>query len=315
MKDNHAKGFAGGRLVKKPAICLALAFVACLALPGCLVRQKIKVAVPPKILNAKSATFDQLLDLVRKQSTQVESLSCSSLKVSLKSGKLESGVLQSYPSAPGYILLKRPEIVRMSIQYPVTKTAIADMLSVGDNFEIWVPKWNKLFVGKNSMKELEAEGNSGIAEIPLRPAHILDAILPPSITPIAPGVRVALEEDQDAFAKYYVISVYSDAGDSRLLPLRKLWIERSDMVLVRQQVFEDHGKLRGIIHYSNLTTVQGVLLPMSIRVDRPSDGYSVDLECKNWKLNPNFDDNAFNLPQPESALRIQLKEKGGSDNR
>jgi hypothetical protein len=313
MKHYLAKSFAGGRLRKKTAICLALASAAGFALAGCIVRQKIKVAVPPKILNAKSASFDQLLDMARRQSTQVESLLCSSLKVTLKSGRLENGVLQSYPSAPGYLLLKRPDIMRMSIQYPVTKTAIADMLSVGDDFEIWVPKSNKFFVGKNSMKEFEAEGNSGIAEIPLRPVHILDALLPPSITPTAPGERVALEEDQDATAKYYIISVYRDAGDSRLLPMRKLWIERSDLALVRQQVFEDQGRLKGIIQYSNLTTVEGVLLPMSISIDRPSDGYSLDLECKNWKLNPNFDDNAFILPQPEGALRIQLKEKGGSD--
>jgi outer membrane lipoprotein-sorting protein len=121
-----------------------------------------------------------------------------------------------------------------------------------------------------------------------------------------------MEEDQDAAAKYYVLSAYEDAGNDRLTPVRKFWIERADLVIARQQTYDGEGTLTGIIHYANFSPAEGLLLPLSIRIERPLDGYSLDMEFRNWRMNPKLPDDAFILTPPPGARRIQLIERAKS---
>ena len=63
------------------------------------------------------------------------------------------------------------------------------------------------------------------------------------------------------------------------------------------------------IAYSNEVEVSGLKLPLHIHVDRPLDGYALDLEFKSWRINPELPDNAFLLKLPEGVQVIHLVEK------
>src|SRR5213080_996353 len=115
---------------------------------GCGVKRSVRVPVSQKVLEAKSATLDELLSLISSYDAKLTTLSSSSLKVSFTSGKVESGKLQEYRSAPGYVLLKRPDALRLNIQNPLTKTTIVELASQGDDFFLWYPRENKFFVTK-----------------------------------------------------------------------------------------------------------------------------------------------------------------------
>ena len=273
---------------------------------GCGVKRTVKVEMSPRLLNVKTATLDQLLDLLRENAERVTSLASNGLKVTFTSGKIESGKLEAYRSAPGYILLKRPGSLRLNVQNPITKTAVVELLSNQDEFSIWYPRDNKFFLGKNSARELDL---GKAPSFTARPIHIFEAIMPKPIALNQPDLRVALEEDQDSRDKYYVLSFYRNGDGRRLFPLLRIWIERFDLTVAREQTFGERGQVEGDVHYSSRSLIEGLMLPLSIKMIRPEDGYSLEFQFKNWRVNPDLPPDAFSMAPPPGAERILLKEK------
>jgi hypothetical protein len=273
---------------------------------GCGVKKTVKVETSPRLLTAKDATLDQLLDLLRENAAKVTSLASNGLKVTFTSGRIESGKLQAYRSAPGYILLKRPDSFRLNVQNPITKTAVVELLSKEDEFSIWYPRENKFFIGKNSAKELDLGRTPSFTA---RPIHIFEAIMPKLVFLNQPDLRVALEEDQDTRDKYYILSLYRNVEGKRLFPLFRIWIERFGLTIAREQTFGERGQVVGDIHYSNQSSVAGVMLPLSVKLNRPEDGYALDFQFKSWRVNPDLPQDAFTMAPPSGAEQILLKEK------
>jgi outer membrane lipoprotein-sorting protein len=277
---------------------------------SCAVKTTVRVPVSAKVLAAKTATLDELLSSLASYSEKITALSSGTLKVTYTSGKVESGKLQAYRSAPGYILLRRPDSLRLNIQYPVTKMSLAQLTSVGDPFLLWVTSKNEYFVGKNSMKEIEVQG---YPDFRAKPAHILEAILPHKVDLNEPGSYLAMEEERDGSTKYYVLSLLKGDGGQILHPRRKLWIDRSVLAITRQETYDVAGRIVSDITYSQLTPVGELLLPLSVKIDRPLDDYSLDMQFKDWRVNPDLPPNSFEFTPPEGAQRVELKEKGRSE--
>jgi hypothetical protein len=78
-------------------------------------------------------------------------------------------------------------------------------------------------------------------------------------------------------------------------------------------VYDESGRIVSAIKYSDLASVDGLLIPNMIRIERPIDGYSLDLQFAGWRVNPDLPGNAFELKPPEGVQVIQLKEKGRSE--
>jgi outer membrane lipoprotein-sorting protein len=299
-------GRAGVRSARLAAATLSVVTAGVWA---CGLKRTVSVPVSPRILEAKTASLDQLLELLKQRSDKIVSLSSNSLKITLTTGRVESGKLQEYRSAPGYILLSRPDSLRLNVQNPITKTTILDMLSVDDDFSIWYPRENKFYTGMNSIREFETDDRSQGSPFTARPRHLLEAMLPQPFLPDDPALRVSVEENQDANARYYILSLFKEKGGRELQPLKRVWIERSQLVPVKEEWFTPEGGAGGVVSYSNFATADGAVLPLSIVIDRPMDGYSLDLQARNWKLNPNLPATAFVLNPPASAERVVLREK------
>jgi hypothetical protein len=278
---------------------------------GCSIKRTVKIALPSNALQDKTATFNELLNIVRNYDN-INSLSSNDLRVTLSTGKRESGEIQEYRSAPGYIVLRKPDSIRLVLQVPVTKTAILDLLSVGDDFCAWIPRENKYFTGKNSAKELIAEDLPNSPGFTMRATHIFEAIIPQSIKLDTPGIHIASNEETNADARYYVLSVYKEGAGPVIHALRKIWIKRSGLTIARQQVYGEDDKIVSDITYSNEMPVNGLSLPLKIHIDRPVDGYALDMEFKSWRVNPDLPDNAFVLTPPPGAQIVPFKEKGRS---
>ena len=292
---------------------LAAASGVVLVLSACGVKRTVSVPVPRKILEARTATLDELLKILEDRSAAVRSLSCNSLKITLTTGKAEGGQIEEYRSAPGYVLVARPASIRLNVQNPISKTTILEVLSVGDDFSIWYPRENKFYTGENSTREFDLGSESGGRAFTFRPVHFLHAILPETLDLDQPTARVSMEEDQDSTAKYYVLSLFEETSPKELMPLRRVWIERSRLLPVREKRFNENGSVAGIVTYSDFVPNDGTELPLGILIDRPADGYTLDMQCRSWKLNPVFPENAFVMTPPAGAERVVLqpKPKGG----
>jgi hypothetical protein len=281
---------------------------------GCSVKRTVRTVVPASTVQYKKASFEEVLNFIRTYD-RIQTLACSNLRLTLTTGKRETGHVEEYRAAPGYILLKRPDSTHLVIQNPITKTTLIDLLSVGDELSVWYPRDNTLYLGKNSAKELflEASPHSKEFRIPIRGAHIFQAIFPQSVQTDKPGVRFSMEEQSDTRTKFYVFTVYREGTDPRIYVVRRIWIERVGLTIARQQVFTDDGEIASDIVYSNETLVEGFSFPQRIRIDRPLDAYSLDVEFHNWRINPDLPDNAFIMAQHPGAQIIHLTERGRSD--
>lgn len=277
---------------------------------GCGIKTQIKVPVAPAIAAAKEATLQELLSLVNDPVRKIAALSSGSMKITLTTEKADQGELQKYHSAPAYVLLRRPSDILLNIQNPITKTTILELLSRGDHFEVWNPAKNTVYEGRNGAGSFELDDKGQALSFSARPIHIFDAILPPAIALDSPEIRISKTEQQDPSARYYVLTLYRETGTSVIRPLRQVWIERSQLVVVRDDTITETGQIASVVKYSNVGSFQGMQLPRDIRIERPIDGYSLDLHCNDWRLNPDLQDSSFALHPSPHAERVILKEKG-----
>jgi hypothetical protein len=285
-------------------------FTAVLACSGCSIKTTVKVPVPKNIEQDRTATFEELLSIARRND-KIESLTSSRLHVKLTRGKIESGVLVKYRDGPGYILLKRPDSLYLNIQNPFTHSSIFELLSQGDEFKAWDSRDNKLYTGKNSARILVPANSPESREFdfPGRPPHIFDAILPESINTDSPGVRVSCEEQAGQEARYYILDYSKDDGAHGSHLLRKIWIERAGLTIARQQVYAEEGKIASDTQYSRMTLVDGFSFPLTIDMDRPLDGYSLKLELEGLRINRDIGSEAFVIKNRPGTENVPLAEK------
>jgi hypothetical protein len=272
------------------------------ALSGCLVKKVIKVSTLPE---GKVVETDELIKAIQRYQ-QITSLTCKNFELSYTSAKKkEAGILEKYRGLRGYILLKRPESVLLNLQVPVVKTTLFKLISVGDSFSLHYPRDNKFYLGKNSIKELVVDKFS----FPIRGSHIFEAIFPQAIKLDSPGIWISNEEQSDALARYYVLSIFRQGAPPAMHILRRIWIERMGLTITRQQVFSEDGKVVSDISYSKKTIVDRFSLPRNIHIDRPLDGYVLDLEFNNWEMNsPNLTDDVFEMASPPGVRVIDIED-------
>ena len=295
-------------------IFTALSLVALIAISGCSIKTTRKIDIPQGIRQAETASFDDLLGIIRRDDG-INTLSSNGMELRFTSlRKMAVGKIEQFRPFDGYILLKRPDSIRFVLLVPVVSSTMLDVLSVGDKLSAWSPQEHKFYEGKSSAKQLIVEDPAGEKELSIpRGAHIFEAILPQSADFEAPGAWVSLDEQMDAKASYYVLTFLKQGNPPRIYTIRKIWIERAGLTIARQQLFGNEGELASDIVYSNEAQFDGFLLPLQMHIDRPADGYSLDLKFRSWKPNnPEVGEASFVLqPHPEDQI-IHIRDKGRS---
>ena len=265
------------------------------------VRKRTTIEIPPAYAEAQVADLEELLKLINERYAVVEALSASSLKVEFTGGSVDAGYVEEYRSAKGYLVAQWPDSMYFNILNPLTNSTVVAMATAGKTFQIWIPRENKYLTGDS---DVELEEENPIFNV--RPHHLLKGILVEEIPVDGSRYRPFLEEAEDARFKYYIVGVIDLAGDARSAQLvRKLWIERSAMHLVRQQLYES-GALVSSMVYGEPSEIDGVLINTDIRVERTRENYSIRLELapEGIRINPSVREDAFDLPVPPGAERV-----------
>ena len=278
-----------------------------LVLVGCgAVKKRTTVQIPPAYAEAQVAGLEELVELVNERYAVAEALSVSSLKVEFTGGSMETGLVEEYRSAKGYLVAQWPDSMYFNILNPLTSSTVVAMASAGETFQVWIPRENKYLTGRT---DVELEEENPILNV--RPHHLLKGILVERIAVDRVRYRPFVEETEDTRFKYYVVGVIDLEGDTRSAQLvRKLWIERSAMRLVRQQYYES-GALVSSVVYGEPTEIGGVLVNLDIRIERTRESYSIRLELapEGIRINPSVREDAFDLPAPPGAERIVVEGK------
>jgi len=261
------------------------------------------VAVPGKTGKKENrplltATKADLIERVRAVYDPVRSFS---LKVDMSPsiGNLYGGEVTDFATITGYILFLRPDDIRVIGQDPVIHSTAFDMVSMGNDFRVYIPPKSEFITGQNSSPPASSNKLEN-----LRPVAFLNSLL---IRPPAPEDILVLEDDIDETKAVYILMMFRrDADDLR--PMRSLYFDRHTLEISRQKTFDDKGYITSDAQYTDWKYYNHVRFPSLIDIQRPQDGYEVQLSIVEMKMNAaDVTPAKFVLNQPPGSHLKALK--------
>lgn len=265
----------------------------------CAVKRTIRLTPPPVSAPPRQASAAELVKDVAAWSKDITTLTAA-VEFKPTTGSIYTGVIKEYQNVYGFILMKRPAMIRIIGQAPVVKTQIFDMVSDGQQFQVSIPPKNEFIVGKSDYQ--------GSAQKPLenlRPSHILEALI---ISPIdETKEKFFTEETQTATGEYYyVLDIVEPDATGELQLERKVWFDRADLGISRLQIYEHGGALVEDVSYADYRDFQGIHYPGQITLNRPEEGYSLTITVEKATFNQTIPPEKFVLNKPPNAKLLRL---------
>jgi len=294
------------RLHARPPRIAALALP--LLLSGCsyFIPTKRHLPVPKAPPIVQSATPEQLIAQLNQRWNALNDLTAI-VEIYATETKTGEGIAKDFPSCRGYIVMSKPQMLRVAGTYFGVK--IFDMGSDGDRFTLVIPSKSLAIEGTGTVSERSANPLEN-----LRPDFFLDAVAVRGIDPDDDYMVTSDSETvEDAAKKHlylepeYVLNVMHRKGTHELLPERTITFHREDMLPYDQYVYNSEGVLETQIYYSNYTTFSAGKYPAKITIKRPQEGIQLVLSVEAVHENVSLPTHEFDVSIPDGATIKKLK--------
>ena len=248
-----------------------------------------ELAPPPSVLPTASR-----LDLIEtvQRIAKVESMRAS-VDITLTVRTADSTREVRSRDVRGVLLTRRPGWIRTNAEAPGGIAMVYDMVSDGEQFRVFIPLRNRVYEGRNELTDISEERIEN-----LRPQHILDAIM---IDPIEKPDEVILDREMYGSSGYQILIQTEDGEDGVPRITRKYWFSRSDLELARLIIFDDRTEIVTDAWYRDWGEDKGLPYPQSIEIERPLDGYIIELVILKPGLNEDIPDASFELSLPDGV--------------
>src|ERR1022692_1586273 len=94
----------------------------------------------------KTAPQQELIDYLNTQAAKTQSLQAT-VDIDASAGDVKNGRITDYKEIRGYVLVRKPAMLRMKGLLPVVRNTAFDMVSDGKEFKLWIPPKNKFVFG------------------------------------------------------------------------------------------------------------------------------------------------------------------------
>jgi outer membrane lipoprotein-sorting protein len=272
---------------------------------GCLFRTRL-VEVRTSTAKLQTATKQDLINRINAEATQIKTLNAT-VEIATSVGGEKKGKVTDYQEITGFILVRKPDMLRMIGLFPIVRNRAFDMVSDGDQFKLYVPAKNKFYIGSAQVTRPSANPLEN-----LRPQVIYNALLLPEIDKDEVAV---LENDTENIVDQktkklveqpdYVINIIRRSGDNWYLA-RKIIFERVHLVPHRQIIFDVNGNVATEATYQIYQDYNGVSFPNVIEINRPQEEYSIRLTVDKMTINDPLRDDQFALQQPPGSQLVNL---------
>jgi len=270
---------------------------------------KPAVAVAP----IKTTTQAELIDYINAQAAKVKTMEAT-VDIDTSVGGEKKGTITDYKQIRGYVLARKPAMLRMIGLLPIVRSRAFDMVSDGREFKLWIPPKNRFVIGRN---DIESHNLRQPLEN-LRPQVIYDSLL---MQPIDSADEIAIMENgtenvTDSKGHRfdqpdYMIGVIRKGKNGWFLS-RKIVFSRTDLLPDRQMSFDENGELATDTRYSLYKDYEGVSFPSKIEIKRPQEEYDITLTIAKLELNEPLPDDKFALEQPPGADVVRLDQPKSS---
>jgi outer membrane lipoprotein-sorting protein len=283
-------------------------------LTGCLyhTRKLQTPQAPTVVMNAEAV---QLATRLKDAYDAIHSLSAT-VDLQASVGGALKGKVTDYTSFRGFILMRKPEMLRVLGLLPVVRTTAFDLVSDGTDFKLLIPSQNKAIEGNGSVTT-----KSDNPLMNLRPSLFFDAIM---IRPIIPEDEVILTTDdnvaQDPKTKKwfeerdYLLSIVRAKDSSNpkdgireLIPKRVIRFNRENLQPIEQDIYDQNGTIETQTLYGPLQKFGGAMFPGVVTIKRPLEEYQIVLTLQKLVLNQPLADDQFELKIPDGVQVKTLK--------
>ncbi|MGA2004470.1 MAG: hypothetical protein ABSG70_13880 [Terriglobales bacterium] len=287
------------------SLCLLCLIAAAFPLGGCLYNTR---RLDRQLSNAplKTASQAELIDYVNGQAHRIQSMQAT-VDIDASAADIKNNRATDYKEIRGYILARKPAMLRMKGLLPVVRNTAFDMVSNGKDFKLWIPPRNKFVVGTDSDQNYDPEKRMEN----MRPQYIYDALLLPEIGPdeiavLENGYETVLDSRRHRVEQPdYELAVIRRGPQGWLLS-RRIQFGRTDLLPHRVRIYDQQGNVATDAHYQDYKDFTGTSFPATIEIDRPREGYDMTLHILKLDINRALTDDQFALEQPPGAEVVHL---------
>ena len=260
----------------------------------------------------KTATQQQLIEYVNGQASRIQSMQAT-VDLDASAGDAKSGRITDYKEIRGYVLARKPAMLRMKGLMPLVRNTAFDMVSDGQEFKLWIPPQNKFVVGLNNADNYQP--NKRLEN--MRPQYIYDALLIPEvgqaeIAVLENGYETVLDSRKHRVLQpNYELAVIRQSAHGWYLS-RKIEFSRIDLLPYRQRIYDQQGNVATDAHYQNYKDFGGTTFPSTIQIERPREDYDIILSMVKLEINKALTDDQFALEQPAGADVVHLDQSNSS---
>jgi outer membrane lipoprotein-sorting protein len=254
----------------------------------------------------KTASQEQLIEYVNAQAAKIQSMQAT-VDIDASTGDVKNGRITDYKEIRGYVLARKPAMLRMKGLLPLVRNTAFDMVSDGQDFKLWIPPRNKFVIGSNSADNYQPDKRLEN----MRPQYIYDALLIPEIgkdeiAVLENGYEVVLDSKRHRVEQPdYELAVIRQGPQGWYLS-RKIQFSRTDLLPHRQSIYDQQGNVATDARYQDYKEYAGTTFPALIEIERPRENYDITLSMVKLEINKALADDQFTLEQPPGAEVVRL---------
>lgn len=276
------------------------------ALSGCLWHTR-RVPQAKMPVNVLTATPQQLVEIIDRQYDAVNSMFAQVTFTASQGGSLKGSEKTITPFS-GYIIVRKPESLRVIGYLPVVHSPAFDMASDGKTFKLWIPPRNEAVEGTNMVSQESANGLEN-----MRPYMFFDSLLIPKIGPDdlltvtgASNTIIDPKTKKLEIEPEYLLTVESRQDNSSLLLVhRVVHFSRINLRPSEEDIYDQNGQIQTQALYGPLQAYGTELFPGTITLRWPLQEEQILITVEKLKVNPAESDEAFELRIPKGAnLRV-----------
>jgi outer membrane lipoprotein-sorting protein len=278
--------------------------VASLFLSGCIIRRTV-VPDNQRLLPAQTRSFKDLLQDLEACSNAIKTLRVAKVLFLPSEGARKKGqVTATRVAVPGFILVNRPNDIRIRLNLPLLGTTGADMVSDGRQYKVWIPLSNKMYVG-------QADESIQVGKLDMQlppPKEIANAMFV-DIRPYINNLKYKLIPKQTTLGthSYYVVTVIDiEARDADGQVVEEIWVDRTNMEIVRQVAYGEEGLELTDTTFSGYQVSGDTPFPRVVTIYRPIEDVNLKITFQSSPdANAGIPADAFQL-DPEGADVVEM---------
>jgi hypothetical protein len=278
-------------------------------LSGCLYRthkvERTTLAGP-----AMDASVAQLVNGVNDRYAAVTSLTAT-VDFQATTGGARQGKQTDITPFHGYILLRKPAMLRVLALLPVVRTHAFDLASDGKTFKLVIPPRSRAIVGSNTVTKPSTNALEN-----LRPDIFIDSVLVKSIEPEGLVYLTSTSETHRQGKKLVETPEYDlhigeedpQATDGLkvhvLKAKRVIRFSRLTLLPIGQDIYGEDGGVETHVEYGPYKQFGTAHMPSSIVIQRLREAYQITISVQKVVVNQPLGDEQFVLKIP-SDYKVQ----------